>query len=751
MIRRTELRALLLFGLLACAARNADAAPAAGVIFARSCSDCDVDAFCEFAHPDAPQGSVACVTSPRYASALYRRYGDGLCVSVQENTPPNSCLETNSISTLKASGAVVADAKAAGYIGECKTLCGNQWAAGDPFVAELWVTRPTTMAEAVTVYHPGRFFTMGAPAEAEAVAVRGRTVAAVGSLAEVLAELGGEPHTVDARFAGLCVFPGFVEQHLHPILVATTMTTEVISTETWTMPDGSFPAAMSQDEYRARLRVASAKLADPDEWLFSWGYHALWHGPLDRAVLDEIAPTRPVGVWHRSAHEFYVNSAAIARLALVPADFEAPMVAATSDIAKGHFWETGFFVGLLKKLGPVFLTKDRLVKGLKQMVEYLHANGVTAFNEPGIVFDQEPFQLYQAILGADAVPMYSTFMVDARTQADKGMDPKDAVADAQKQVAIAPEGKVRMLDKHVKLFMDGAIISQLMQMKDPYLDDQGQPAPHHHGEWLMKPDVLEAFAKVYWDAGWQLHIHVNGDLGLETLLDALERVAAANPREDHRTVIVHFANSTEALVDRIAALGAHVSANPYYVTGFSERFARSGLGPERADSMVRAKSVLDRGIPLSFHSDMPMGPADPLFLAWCGANRFTETGRIAAPEQRIPVADAMRAITIEAARSWRMEDRLGSIEKGKVANFTVLAEDPYAVDPSGLDAVDVVGTMFEGRWFPVPEDAVRRRETKAARALWSGEGCGRGGHGGGCVCKAARALNKQAALSIAGS
>ena len=95
-----------------------------------------------------------------------------------------------------------------------------------------------------------------------------------------------------------------------------------------------------------------------------------------------------------------------------------------------------------------------------------------------------------------------------------------------------------------------------------------------------------------------------------------------------------------------------------------------------------------------------MGPAAPLTLAWCGVNRVTPSGRVAGPEQRISVRDALRAVTIEAAYSWRMEHELGSITPGKAANFTALAEDPYAVDPARLDEIEVLGTVYGGRWFP---------------------------------------------------
>ncbi|MDG4668959.1 amidohydrolase [Mycobacterium sp. 236(2023)] len=498
---------------------------------------------------------------------------------------------------------------------------------------------------------------------------------------------------IDTTFADAVLMPGLIDQHLHPVLGATTLVTEVIATEDWDLPGRFCPAARSRDEYRSRLTAAEAALA-PGEWLFSWGYHKLWHGDLDRTVLDGISTVRPIAVWQRSCHEWFLNSAAIAALGITAG---GPMV----DLDAGHWWETGMNQ-LLPSLSPHFLTDERIALGLRQMVAYLRGNGVTAFNEPGIMWDLEPWPLYQQILGAEETPMLSTFLMDARSQADSGMAPEDAVADAERQVAGACEGKVRLLPKQVKLFADGAIISQLMQMREPYLDDDGHPDLCHHGEWMMQPDTFRAFARVYWNAGWQLHIHVNGDAALDLVLDTIESCMAEHHREDHRTVIVHFANSTEEQIDRIARLGAIVSANSYYPVGFADKYAEHGLGRKRADAMVRAASVLRRGIPLSFHSDLPMGPAAPLTLAWCGVNRLTPSGRVAGPEQRISVHDALRAVTIEAAYSWRMEHELGSITPGKAANFTVLAEDPYAVEPARLNQVDILGTVYEGSWFPRP-------------------------------------------------
>jgi len=224
------------------------------------------------------------------------------------------------------------------------------------------------------------------------------------------------------------------------------------------------------------------------------------------------------------------------------------------------------------------------------------------------------------------------------------------------------------------------------------------------------------------------------------VLDTLERCLAEAPRDDHRTVVVHFANSTPEQVDRIAELGAIVSSNPYYPVGFADKYAEWGLGPERADVMTRNRSVVDRGVSLSFHSDLPMGRSDPIGMMHCAVNRITQSGRVAGPEERIDAAAALRAVTIEAAYSWRREHVLGSVEPGKLATFTVLDADPLAVDPLTIDEIDVLGIVFEGRWMPVP-DGLSRTSLATPRAsvlsLPDHEH-----HEHGCACEMAAVMSR---------
>ena len=543
---------------------------------------------------------------------------------------------------------------------------------------------------------------------AQAFAVRDGRFIAVGSLHHVLDAVGPD-HIVVHELDGKVVLPGLIDQHLHPMLGATTLTTEIIAPEDWNLPRRPHLAARTPEEYDARLLAAHGSLPD-GEWLFTWGWHRLWHGELDRARLDKLTADRPTAVWQRSCHEWVLNTAGLDAIGLTASMTEGHgLASAQLDYQRGHFWENGWMIVLARYLMPVFMTAERFRVGLSQMVEYLHMNGVTAINEPGIFWRNEPWEMYQEILGHPDVPFESTFLVEGRTQPVRGLGPSDFVPDAQSQVERGRGTKVRVLDRHVKLFCDRAIISQLMQMKEPYTDRDGNPDPHHHGEWMMEPGELKTVFDSYWDAGWQIHIHVNGDLGLEVLLDVVEDAQRRTPRTDHRTVVVHFANSTEDQVDRIARLGVIVSANPYYPVGFADKYGEWGLGPKRADAMVRSASVVKRGIPLSFHSDLPMCPADPMLMVGYAVNRLTPSGRVAGPEQRIALHDALQAVTIGAAYSWRREDELGSIEVGKIANVTVLDVDPFEVDPRDLGRIPIRTTMFEGRLFDIAPDLVEQR------------------------------------------
>lgn len=245
-----------------------------------------------------------------------------------------------------------------------------------------------------------------------------------------------------------------------------------------------------------------------------------------------------------------------------------------------------------------------------------------------------------------------------------------------------------------------------MQMKGGYTDG-------HKGAWIVDPPVFGYAFQAYWDAGYQIHIHNNGDAGFEVVLGELAKAMKRAPRKDHRTVLVHFGFAQADQVKSWIELGGIVSSNPYYVTALAGPYEKIGLGPDRAKNIAPHKYVLDNKGSLSFHSDMPMAPAKPLQLVWAGVNRQTYEGNVAGPEHKVPLDVALKAITIDAAYSIQLEKEVGSIEVGKRANLTVLEKDPYNVEPKDLKDISIWGTMLEGRIQPLTASSEKKPEQKS--------------------------------------
>jgi hypothetical protein len=528
---------------------------------------------------------------------------------------------------------------------------------------------------------------------AQAVAVVGDRILAVGSLDELKAAAGPQPYTVNTTFANQVIVPGFIAQHDHPLLAALTMTATIVAIEDWVLPQGTSKAAKSREEYLKRLAEANANLKDPNEVLLTWGYHQYFHGELKKADLDRISVNRPIIVWHRSAHEFYLNTAAEKKYNVTKEWFDKQSASARkqSDFANAHYWEQGAFA-IMPLIAPAIATPERLKAGLEFVVNYYHANGVTLGAEPGGLASRKLQNAQNAVLSDSASPFRFYFIVDGKSVTGAHKDDQ-VIAESEKFLAWG-KGMTAYLPRQVKLFADGAIFSQAMQVRDGYKDG-------HKGEWMMDLDFFARTMKVYWEAGYQLHIHVNGDAGLDMVLDQVELNMRRHPRADHRTVIVHFAVSTPDQVARIKRLGAIVSGNPYYPVALADNYRSNGLDPVRADYMVRMGDVEKAGISYSFHSDMPMAPGQPLLLMWSGVNRVTNDGNVRGPEQRVSRMGALKAVTLEAAYSLQMEKDVGSIVPGKLANFTILADNPATSDPMKIKDISVWGTVHEGRVLPV--------------------------------------------------
>lgn len=565
------------------------------------------------------------------------------------------------------------------------------------------ILQSTQPNEALTIFLARRIYTMDdSLPTATAVGVIGGRIVAVGDMESMAPWQEGRKTIINRQLADKVLMPGFIDNHLHPYLGSILSPMEIIAPEPWRMADGNIlPAARTPEEYRERLVGRLAERQDKTDWFISFGYQPSLHGVWTRKELDALCPDRPIILWQRSYHETYLNSMAIQKLGI-----SAEMVAGNSQVnlEKGHFYETGNKV-VVTRLLPYLMRPEWYHKGLNTTAELMHQGGVTTAADLVFGSVDPEFELAALIecVEKPGRPLRIVNVCDARGFSNRAvgkkiMGPPDqcpSFPDGLKAIdAIrAKESRRVKFSKSVKLFADGAMFSQLMQMKYPgYIDG-------HHGEWLMTPEVLAEGVRTFWNAGYQLHVHVNGDGGMEAVLDALSSAQEQKPRFDHRFMMHHVGFHTNAQSRRIAALGAHASVNPYYIYALADDYSVLGLGPERASQIVRCASLIRNGIRVSFHSDFMMAPIEPLFLAWCAATRTTRTGQTVCPDEQLSIEQAMRGITIDAAFALNMDHEIGSICAGKLADFAVLEDDPFELGVKSLKNVRVAGTVFEGEVF----------------------------------------------------
>jgi len=559
-------------------------------------------------------------------------------------------------------------------------------------LAALWLGSGSPPDDGVVRLHPARRIITMDPQRpfAEAVAVGAGRILAVGARGEVEDALGDRVFTVDDRFADKVVLPGFVEPHLHPSLGAMILPLHIVSAMEWLTPRGRTRVVRGREAFVTRLRELEAG-EEPGEWLLVWGYHQPYHGELSRADLDRVSQHRPVLVWHRSVHEMYFNTAALDELGLEAADFAAHPQA---DWETGHIWETGV-LALGQGAIRILASPRRYRAGLAMLSEIIHRGGLTTVGEQG--FPQihplaELLMLHLEMRGDDTPYRYA-LVPNAMFLLREHGDAAEAERKAADLLRWSTD-RVRIL-RHVKYYADGAIFSQLMQMSEPYLDG-------HHGEWMMTPEQQASVLEAFWSRGWHVHVHVNGDAGLDLVLDQIEAVKQRHPAgAGQRVILEHYGFARADQHARVDRLGVAVSNNAYYTHELSPVYAEHGLGSERAADISPLGALARAGARISFHSDYPMAPAEPLRLAWAAVNRIGSDGRVWGADQRLSLDLALRAITIEGAYSLGLEGEIGSIEVGKRADFTILERDPYTEDPAGLAEIPIWGTVLGGRPHPI--------------------------------------------------
>ncbi|MBL8571131.1 MAG: amidohydrolase [Phreatobacter sp.] len=519
------------------------------------------------------------------------------------------------------------------------------------------------------------------------VAVRGGRILGVGSLDDLR---GWSKRDVDMTLADKVLMPGMVEGHSHAFEGLVWDHTYVGSYERRD-PDGKpWPGVGTIEALIARLKEAEARLGSPDQTLTGWGFDPLFvERRLTAADLDRVSTRRPVVVQHASGHIINANSLVMERAGITPSTNSEFILRDSEGRLTGEFaGQVGRFM-LAKAIGGTGLADlgDR-PDAVRRFAKAAQMTGVTTATDLHNDLSEKTVETFRTVTAEDDFPIR---LVPAFRGTHTREDAVAYVGGLQRYNS----SKLRF--GLVKLIADGSIQGFTARLRWP-----GYFNGSKNGLWYIAPDELKSLVKRYHEAGLQVHIHTNGDEATEAALDAIEHVLADVPRRDHRHTLQHCQMASAAQFRRMAALGVCVNLFANHIYYWGDAHLAHTMGPDRADRLDACATALATGVPFAMHSDAPVTPIGPLFTAWCAVNRKTLSGRVLGAEQRISVMDALRAMTLGAAYTLKMDADIGSIEVGKFADFAVLEDDPTEVNPEALKDVRIWGTVVGGRIFPAP-------------------------------------------------
>lgn len=548
----------------------------------------------------------------------------------------------------------------------------------------------TTDKIADKIFYGGNIYTMENQSSVEAVAVKNDTIVFAGSEIEAMKYRNDNTEMVDLQ--GKTMMPGFIDPHIHHLSAIFFYINAVRADEPWpNAPGVQMVRALDRETFISEVKKIEAALTDPNDWLIVYGYANYYHGNFTQKDLDQFSTTRPVILMQRTCHEIIMNDLALAAMNFTAENTKNIL---DFDFANGHTIETATLEYVWPKIIPHILSGNKWREGLEMEVDYVHKNGVTTVGDllAGDGFNAEQQKVFREIFDAKDISFRTYMIAEPRMVFEqKGADA--AVKYIDDLTKNTGPNKNIIYTNQVKAFTDGAFFAQLMLMN--YTDS-------HEGVWITPPDELEEIITTFWKKGYPLHIHVNGDIGLDFQLNLFEKLERDYPMPNNKVTFHHLGYARPDQIERLGKLNIMVSLLPYYSHALGDVYSTHGFGAERATHMSAAGSYVKEGMTLSIHSDYSVAPLSPLFSAWCAVNRIgVMSGNILAPEERLTVDQAMRAITIDAAKTINVENIIGSIKVGKKADFTILKENPYAIDPINLKDINITATIFNGRYFSV--------------------------------------------------
>jgi predicted amidohydrolase YtcJ len=507
---------------------------------------------------------------------------------------------------------------------------------------------------------------------AEALAVSDGRIVAVGSRSDIESWIG--PGTERLDIDG-CVMPGLVEAHGHPLLEAIVLSDRMVDIRPVTMPDA--------DDVVDAIRREVAARGPEGAYLNGWD-PLLQNGLPDPTLvwLDGQAPDTPLVIIHNSGHKAFFNSAAATRAGLTR-DTPDPAGAKYGRDADGELDGTAEETAAVFSLLTDAITPSDYPAMLRAELARLNGVGLTTCSE--MAFDPVFRPVLEQMRDELTVRLRVYEISNARMATDMSPGNGD---DMFRQVGI-------------KIWVDGSPWIGNIDLSFPYLDTDatrsiGVP-PGSCGHPNYTREQLTEIVGAYFPKGWPMACHVQGDAGVDTILDVYEQALQHNPRPDHRLRLEHVGAIRPEQLQRAHDLGVTCSLFVDQIHYWGDIIVDGLFGPEHGERWMPCGSAVKTGMRISLHNDPPVTPEEPLRNISVAVTRTAPSGRVLAPDERLTVEQAIRAQTIDAAWQLFADDIIGSLEVGKHADMVVLSTDPRTVPPEEIAELEVRATFLAGR------------------------------------------------------
>lgn len=523
----------------------------------------------------------------------------------------------------------------------------------------------------------GQIITMNAamPA-AEAMLVEDGCIAWVGQLSDLPdAAEGVERLDLD----GKVVVPGFVEPHMHLPPLAMMHAFSNIG------PNRFDTTA------QALAQLAKDAAATPaGEWVVGRQFDpSLQRGPdyLTADLLDEVSTDHPVFVYNTSLHLGYCNSVALA-LAGIDADTPDPQGAEIGRDANGNpngVLKAGPAMALVVRHNTK-LKQGNIAEGCLSVLGQANAVGITTLCDQGT-------GMFQGIKELD---VYQSMRDSGRMTARFRYSVGQAMADRWDEANLVwGEGDEWVRRTGWKIVSDGSNQGRTGLQREAFMGAAGENA---RGMAYIDKDVLDDAVETRLRQGWAVCVHANGDAAIDRALDAFAKAKAKGlDPAAMRCRIEHCSILHDEQIDKMAELGLSPSFLIGHVHYWGKAFVEDIFGLEKASKLDRTGACEDKGIRWSLHSDDPVTEMNPLrCIENAVVRNMWRSDELLSPEERVPVAAALRAMTLDAAWQCHSDHEVGSLEVGKFADFVVLAQDPLSVPPETLGSIDVLETWVGG-------------------------------------------------------